>query len=312
MNEYGGRNTTDYPPESVPAKGRPGAIISFVTAAALLGLFFMPWLTVSCDGQAVMTSSPPEIRRKTTALARQMGVQGSRLTEKRTLASASGWALAAGKITPAEDLAKNLNAKPPKTDDGVPKSRWWVYMGLGLPGLLVLICGFAAIGPLPRRAGKWMLMFGLTGLILMTVASRVNYIDDAIERSAEDIPRAKNVSNLDANRLRDQAEAQLERTGDKMKTIIKTEATVYLWVSLGLYGVIAMCGLMSIMAVDHIPAHPAQRVRREPAMGCYSVGRGTGAVPNFAQEIHQSQAGGPRWRESTAPVDGAAKLPPDA
>lgn len=272
----------------------------------------MPWLTVSCDGQAVMASAPPEIRRKSQALAQQMGVPPSRLTEKKALASASGWALAAGKLTPAEDLANKANATQPQTDDDVPKSRWWVYMGLAVPALLVLICGFAAVGPLPARAGKWMLMFGLTGLILMIVAARVNYVDDAVERSGRDIPRPRNACARDANRLREQAKAQLERTGDKMKKIVKTEATVYLWASLGLYGVIAACGLVSVMAVDPGPACPARRARREPAVGRYSAGRGTGAGPSFGQEVYQPQAGGPGWRESAAPVGGAANSPPDA
>ena len=312
MNQCGENNTTDCPPKSAPVKGRPGAIISLVMAAALLGLFFMPWLTVSCDGKAVMASAPPEIRQKTTALAQQTGVQASRLAEKKTLASASGWALAAGKLTPAEDLANSPNAKPPQANDGVPKSRWWVYMGLGLPGLLVLICGFAAIGPLPRRAGKWMLLFGLTGMIVMIVASRVDYIDDVVERAAKEIPRAKNMCIRNANRLRDQAKAQLEQTGAKMKEIIKTEPTVYLWVSLGLYGVIAACGLVSVMAVDPVPICPARQVRREPAWSRYGVGRGTGAVPNLGQEVYQPQAGAPGWRESAAPVGGAADPSRDA
>jgi hypothetical protein len=314
MSEYGANNATDYPAESVPVKGRSCAIISLVTAAALLWLFFMPWLTVSCDGQALMASAPPEIRYKAIALAQQMGIQVDRLIDKRDLASANGWELAAGELAPAEDLVNKADAKPPQIGDGVPKSRWWVYMGLGLPGLLVLICGFAAVGPLPSRAGKWMLLFGLAGVIVMILASRVDYIDDAIERAAKDIPRAANMCVRDANRLRDQAKAQLEQTGDKMKKIIKTEATVYLWVSLGLYGAIAACGLVSVMAVDPILAYPARRARPEPMVRRRGAGQVTGAVPSFGQEVYQPPAGAPRWHESAAPVGGRRgwPTPPDA
>ena len=270
--------------------------MSLLMAGALLGLFFMPWLTVSCDGQAVMGSAPLAARHKAATLAKQMSVPQSRLTEKRALASATGWALAAGELKPADDVNGNPNTITSSGKNKVPKSRSWVYMGLAVPGLLVLICGFAAVGSLPARAGKWMLLLGLTGLTFMIVASRVNYIDDAIDQAYGEMPRSTNVCNRTANDIRASAKAQLEQTGAQMKKIIKTDPTVYLWVSLGLYGLIAGCGFVTVMAVDSgapyspRPAEPGLVERRRRA----DQRAGTG--PGLGPKIYEPGAGGPGWR----------------
>lgn len=327
MNQYDATNRTNYSPRGEPgpeprpepgpeprsAKGRPCAIISLLMAVALLGLFFMPWLTVSCDGQAIMTSAPPGARCKTATLAQQMSVPQSRLTEKRALASATGWALAAGKLTFAEDLTGNPKAVKPAGNDKVPKSRRWVYMGLALPGLLVLICGFAAAGGLPARAGKWMLLLGLTGLTFMIVAARVDYIDDAIDQACSDMPRPANLCKRAANDFRAKAKAQLERAGGRMKKIIKTEATVYLWVSLGLYGVIAGCGFVTVMAGDPGAPYPPPPATRRLAERRRHADQRAGAMPGFGPEIYQPGAGAPSWRgaePSSTPSPETAGGPP--
>ncbi len=201
-----------------------------------------------------------------------------------------------GNLTPDEDLPGDPKAPQPAGHNKMPKSRWWVYMGLALPGLLVLICGFAAVGSLPARSGKWMLLLGLTGLIFMIVASRVDYIDDAIDQAYSDMPRPTNMCNRAANRLHADAKAQAERTGAQMKKIIKTEPTVYLWVSLGLYGVIAACGFVAVMSMNPAAIYPPRPGARGPAERRCRADQGSGAVPGLGPEIYQPGASEPSWR----------------
>lgn len=304
MNRYGATNPTGYSSGTGPTKGRPCAIASLPMAVVLVALFFMPWLTVSCDGQEAMASAPPDVRMSAAALARQTGLPPGRLTGKMAFACATGWELAAGKLSPAEELAKLPGAMPPETDGKVPKGRAWVYMGLVLPGLLVLICAAAAVGTAePAKAGKWMMLLALTGLVFALVATSVDYVDDIIDNARDDAG-AGMAHNRAADRYLSQAETQL-------KKVIKTEATVHLWASLGLYGLIAACGLAALSAGGPGVAISRPTSLREPAEGHFHANRRAGDVPGFGPDIYQPPAAGPAWREGVTPTDPAIR-PPNA
>lgn len=203
-----------------------GVFLSLLTSVGLAVLFFMPWLKVSCDPQGV-------------AEAAQAG-GGANLPEEFTkptvLAHASGWDLARGKLTPEKRF--EAQARAAEQNQKGPPAKPWAYGALGVPAVVVLLGLLCISGKLTcSGAGKGMMLLGIAGVVLMFVAASTDYIDEAMEQ-AEDEMAAQGAPLGDAAFQRNMSEA-----ADKAKKIIQTKATPYLWGSLGLYVLIAGCGM---------------------------------------------------------------------
>ena len=203
-----------------------GVFLSLLTSIGLVVLFFMPWLRVSCNPQGAAEA------------AELGGTQNvpEEFTKPTVLAHASGWDLARGKLTPEERF--EAQARAAEQNQKGPPAKPWVYGALGLPVLVVLLALLCVSGKLTSSgAGKGMILFGIAGVVLMFVAASTDYIDDAMEQ-AEDEMAAQGAPLESPAFQRNKSEA-----ADKAKKIIQTKTTPYLWGSLGLYVLIAGCGM---------------------------------------------------------------------
>ncbi len=207
----------------------------------LLVLFFMPWLTLSCDPGAL--TQAPEFRGAADL--------PKEFTEPTVLVHASGWDLARGELTP-EERFKGKACAAQDNEEG-PPAKPWAYGGLVLPGLLVILALLCLLGRLTSPgAGKWMLLLGIAGVVLMLVAASVDYVDEAMDKAKEEM-RARGVrSGCRAFEL------NMAEVASKTKEVIQTKATPYLWACLVLYGLIGLCGLVAIGASECV--RPPQSV----------------------------------------------------
>lgn len=219
-------------------------IVSLPSAVALGVLFFLPWLRLSCSAQGMMDAG--EMQDAPPFVMSAMGTQ--------EIGRASGWDLARGEITPAH------GSKPPARPDGAPqfpKPRLWVYVGLLLPVLAAIASLLVLGGRMPAGgAGKAMVVLGVAGIVLLLLVSQIDYVDDAVSLQTSGHPPCP-------------AAAQSEALAtSKMKQILKTQATGYLWASMALYGVVAACGLIMAGASQGAggsayKAEPGQAFRTE-------------------------------------------------
>jgi len=224
------------------AKLRPptGVFLTLPAAMGLVGLFFVPWLTLSCNPKAV--TLPPEFGQVTGVPADPKdGV---------VLARASGWDLARGRLTPADrfkaqaELARQGNQHPP--------IKYWAYGGLVLPALLVGVALLCLSGNLTRSgAGKWMLLLGIGGVVLMCVAASMDYMEEAFDEATDQMAAQGAPMGCPA------FQRNLDEATDKAKDVLQTRTTPYLWGCLGLYVLTAGCGLMWVGATDPVRAAPA-------------------------------------------------------
>ena len=237
---------------------RGSLLVSLLMSIALLALFFMPWLRVSCDPRAV------------TDIAELPGMQDvpAELTGRTILASASGWDLARGKLTP-DDRFKGKAPAVQENQEG-PPAKPWAYGGLVLPGLLAGLALLCISGRLTSAgAGKCMLALGIGGVVLMFVAASVDYIDEAMDQATDEMV-AQGAPVGQAAFRRDMA-----ATAEQAKKLIQTKTTPYLWASLGLYVLIAGCGLVTMGDTEYVrPARSvAWRHDREATGGDLAAGR---------------------------------------
>jgi len=220
------QETSSRPPTAV--------FLSFAIAMGLGGLFFVPWLTVSCNPNSL--TLPPELRGA--------GVPDE-LKDGAVLAHATGWDLARGELT-AEDRFKQQAEAAGGAQEG-PPAKTWAYGGLILPGLLAagaLLCLSGKISA--AGAGKWMLLLGIGGVVLMGLAASMDYVDEAIDH-AKDKMADQGLSFGGRTFQRD-----LDQAAERARDVLQTKATPYLWVCLGLYGLTAGCGMAALGAPEPI------------------------------------------------------------
>jgi hypothetical protein len=228
-------------------RGLTGALISAPTALALLGLFFMPWLKLSCN--------PKTPEEKNALAAMQENPMMSELTAGE-IGHASGWDLAAGEFTAAGRYAELQRKQeelfqqdPSAKDHELPESRPWVYLALALPILLLVVSvGCVAGAVAPQGGGKLMLLLAVAGAIAVLSAATVDYVDDAF-----DLAEKQASSGGVPSQARFAFQRGMEQAKDNAKKVVPTEATLYLWASLGLYGVAAVCGFVTLGTPGPIP-----------------------------------------------------------
>jgi len=250
-------------------------ILPVPEAAALVVLFFMPWLGLSCEaGQVARTLKLQE----TPSVESVSGL----------VASASARQLAEGTLTlasPTTDARELLTQ-----ERGLLKPRPWLYLGLLLPVLVAALAALAFVGVLPPgKAGKLVQLVGLAGVAIVLLASRIDYVSDAAGLYSRQTGHAEqSAPALDASALN-----QLE---DQLKAVVSTKPTVHLWGSGGLYVMVMVAGLMTCAVPDRshqaqkrscMPNAALQRLRPRPAAP---------AASDFGPEI----APGPGWNTERA------------
>lgn len=249
-----------------------GTVASLPLAVALAGLFFCPWVKLSCSPQAMLAAMPQESGKAPAGLSfEDFASQAPELTP---IGQASGWQLARGDMSPV----RRESDRAPKINQGDgPEPRRWLYVCLLLPAAVLVAGGVNLAGKLSDPgAGKILLVAGLAGAAAVGMASRTDYFDDIVHQSSCPVSAAK-------------ARPQMER-------VIRTDTTPYLWTSLGLYGLLAVCGLSTLAAASN---------REEDWYA-------TGASSPSAQQAPRMQPPGvpahPTWRgnEGTAPGAGGA------
>ena len=208
-------------------RSRAGIVLSLPTSAMLVALFFMPWLKLSCNASAVAEK----------AQLRNLPAMPAELAKAKELAQASGWQLARGQMTPIGPLKSCDKTIGP--DAELPKTRPWVYVCLAVPVLLVLVSGLGAMSSLSiSGVGKAMLLLGVAGFVAVLLVTTVEYADEIIEKALAQLPGGQ----------RSSLSQQISEAKSKMRELLQTKATPYLWVSLGLYGLIAICSVATLKA----------------------------------------------------------------
>jgi len=203
-------------------------VIPLPVAGVVVMLFFMPWLNVSCETKEAM---------KAMQAQGEFGLSSVPIPfESQEIAHASGWDLAGGKIaikSPVQGGEGPL-AEQPKT----LKQRPWLYLCLAGPVVVLLLSIAAISGNVSTSgAGKGMMLFGVIGVVLMIMASTIDYIDDALDQAKDQAPKCCSMPpGCGFN-------PSMQQAKDEMKAFIKTETTPYLWISLGLHSLTVLCGL---------------------------------------------------------------------
>ena len=250
-----------------------GVLISLPVSLGLLGLFFVPWLTLSCNPKGL--DLPPEIR----------GASGvpAEFKDGAALAHASGWDLARGELTPEDPFKQQAQAA--RQEQKGPPAKHWAYGGLVLPGMLLLVGLLCVSGKLPApAAGKWMLLLGVGGVVLMGLAASMDYMEEAMDQAKEQM--AAQGAPLGCRAF----QQNLAEATDKAKDVLQTKATPYLWGCLGLYVLTACCGVAALGA--GAPVHQPQAAAwktesRDPCAYLHAISNGPGrdtrepgAMPN--------------------------------
>ena len=217
---------------------RLGMVASVPLSLLLLGLFFMPWLGLRCDteeaAESLCATDMPELQ----AASAEAGFIGQ----------ASAWELARGEFAfsgPYRDSSSRLGR------EGLPSTRPWLFLGLLLPPIAAIAGVGGALGGLGvRAAGKAMLVVALAGVALTTLASTTDFADDVRDAIERGTGRGA-AASLRASNARDGA-----------GRFLKTQPTAFLWTSLGVYGVLAGCGLFAMTSAQQ--AEGVVRASDEP------------------------------------------------
>ncbi len=214
----------------------------------LVVLFFMPWLTLSCDPEAV--TNTPGVRSEVEL--------PQEFTEPTVLARATGWDLARGELTP-DDRFKEMarQAQQSQSQDG-PSAKPWAYGGLVLPGIVAVFSLVCLAGKLTSSGtGKWLLLLGVAGVVLMLLAVSVDYVDMAMDEAKEEMA-AQGMNPRQPGLKENMAEA-----ARMAKEVIQTKTTPYLWACLGIYVLIAGCGLAAMGASQSLESAGSEATWRQ-------------------------------------------------
>ena len=198
-----------------------GSLISLPMAALLVVFFFLPWLGVQC-GPAKLT--------------------------------ATGWQLTQGNLTVSSNMAQeDAKVDKAKQEQDIAKlnesiqPRPWFIAGLAIPAAMVLLAVLAVAGVIrPTSGGIMLIVLAVAGIGTAMAASRVSYVEELIEHSRSDA-REKNKDQPEAGQ--EMAKAMERQVQEQIRKVVKTEGTPWLWVSVAIYGFIAICGMINI-AID--------------------------------------------------------------
>ena len=214
------------------SRRRVSLMIAVGVSVALGVLFFMPWLSISFDTQALMQvgNMPEGI------------VLPPMLSGTMELAQTSGQQLTGGEVTITEE-AKKVGTT--MSDETNMPSRTWVYAGLALPGLLLLVCALGLADKISLvGAGKIAFLLAFAGVVVMYSVSRINYVDDMVnkvfEMYDEHAPAGMPAS------VRADMERNMEQSAESLKKVILTRSMAMLWVTMGAYAAVCVCGLVAI------------------------------------------------------------------
>ena len=196
-------------------------------------------------------------------------------------------------MTPARRFEQQAESVR-QEDEGLPRKRPWVYLGLALPALLLLTALAGAFGSLSAHgAGRGLLLLGLTGAILMLAAASANYVDDVMSKSRQELAQAP--ADPAGAKARSEAARSLDEAETNMRKALLTRTTPYLWASLALYGLIVACGMAARTPQrSRLPARvesfqrdagssqlPARRPSAELPLG----------LPDFGPDLHSAGRG---------------------
>ena len=209
-------------------KPRISMILPLPVSLLLIVLFFMPWLAVSCEGGEVTRAM------QKSGAANMPPMSGMpQVTAK--VAQATGWQLAKGDISLKGAYARKNGRAGSQRE--MLKSRPALYMALVVPILALIIGGFGVAGNAKAgTVGTALLLLAIVGTATVLWAASIDYVDDAMDKLQEEAtnsgcggpaPRPTGVDEAKAN----------------MKKLIKTRGTGYLWASLGMYVLLAGCGI---------------------------------------------------------------------
>ena len=271
--------------ETQDSRPRIGVILS-VPMSLLAGvLFFMPWLSVSCDAKGLAEMAESGAVDQLPTLPPQM-------TGETEIAQASGLELACGEATPVGMFKGAASAR--SGEQGLP-SRWWLYGGVVLPLGLLVVCGLCLAGTMQAATGgKVMFFLAFAGVGMMYTASRISYADDAVAKARSEFvahapPGA--VANMGA------VDEQLDQVAEKLADVVITSPTGMLWLTMGAYGVVCICAACTIgsptpasekaIAAHADPSHhPQYRPASAPSRPHVNRRRGAnGDLPQFGPDL---------------------------
>jgi len=212
---------------------RIGSIVSLPLAGLLVLFFFLPWLNLTCQGNAI--------------------------------ASASGLQLATGDLTLTEQMEQvqemsnqpQAKAKPEDPGEDVD-ARPWFWLGLLLPIGAGIVGLLGTMGNMDAdRAGRALIVLGVIGaIVVILAATTVDYTDAAMkDAKKEDSQEAESPFGA---QMQEQMEAN-------MKEVLKTETTGILWGSLVVYLLVVGCGVVNhVMLKQAAAPSPAASRAGEP------------------------------------------------
>jgi len=260
-------------------KPRISMIVPLPVSLLLIVFFFLPWLTISCDVSefttAMQSSNAPQM---------PITLPASAMPEiTAEVGQASGRQLAEGDISLKGAYARQDNGLD--SENRPLKSRSWLYLGLVLPILALLLGGLGAAGKgNAGKVGAGLLLLGIVGTIAMSVAASIDYVDDAINKLGDEAAKQSGGAAPCAKAL---AEAK-----GQMKRFIKTRGTVFLWSSLGMYVLLGGCGIAArtaplVLGFERDRASlPAVVGSRPPER---MAPRGAGGLPDFGPDLTPRQ-----------------------
>ncbi|MCK4626801.1 MAG: hypothetical protein KAV00_15930, partial [Phycisphaerae bacterium] len=197
------------------------------------------------------------------------------------IGQASGWELAGGNIS--LEAAYAQQDSPVGSDKESLKSRTWLYLGLVLPALALLIGWFGVRGKANAgTVGTWLLLIGVAGTVIILLAASIDYVDDAIDNSLD---QAAGGSCCGAP----PCPAAMQEAKSQMKKFVKTKGTFWLWSSLGMYVLLVGCGF----AARSTPLEPVEEEEIEsaptfensmPYEGIRTPSQG--AIPDFGPDLN--------------------------
>lgn len=224
---------------------RIGSIVSLPLALCLLIFFFLPWLNLTCAGQK--------------------------------LGSASGLQLASGKMTEEKvfdesdsgvGIVKTDEGKKESLSDAI-KARPWFFLCLVIPIALLLIGVMGLVGRLsPGGASGALIVLGVVGLIMMILASSVDYSDEIVAKQKQENAKKAGAASTEPAGMDALGASMGKEMEQQMKQKLKTEATGIVWTSLVFYILVALCGVVDLVlpkAMGAVSAPTAQSPSPPPS-----------------------------------------------
>ena len=216
------------------SRPRVGVILSVPMSVLAAVLFFMPWVTVSCDSKAFIEMAEGDG-------GEQLPPMPADMTSEPEFARASGLQLAAGEATPV-GMFKGASTSSSGNKD-LP-AHPWLYGGLILPVGLLVVCGMCLSGHMQApTAGKVMFFLAFAGVGMMYAASRISYADDIAAKARSDF-----ASRIPPGAVVDMGavEEQIDQVTGKLAEVVITTPTGMLWMTMGAYGVVCLCAACTI------------------------------------------------------------------